>query len=52
MPEPPLTAGELQAILVVVRRHYTACRPGTLPRLVLRLQRLRDEAERNMPGEG
>lgn len=48
----PLSAGELQAIIVLIRQHCTVCKPGTLPRLVLRLQRLRDEAERDMPREG
>lgn len=44
-----LTAGELQAIIILIRQHCTVCKPGTLPRLVPRLEAMRDEAERALP---
>ena len=45
----PRTAGELQAIIVLIRQHCTVCKPGTLPRLIPRLEAMRDEAERALP---
>ena len=42
-------AVELQAIIVLIRQHCTVCKPGTLPRLILRLEAMRDEAERALP---
>ena len=41
MPD-PLSAGELQAIIVLIRQHCTVCKPGTLPRVVPKLEAIRD----------
>ena len=45
----PLSAGELQAIIVLIRQHCTVCKPGTLPRLVPKLEAMRDEAAQALP---